>query len=189
MAGWLSFSIVTVEAMYQVEDYLLLAALTDDSSILDHETAYRLLTLPGSLESSELLMPPDELELITRRARAATVRDISERNAQFFEVEVGKLEGWADDLKLGLEREIKDFDRQIKEARRAATVALSLEEKLAGQKRIKTLESQRGEKRRSLFEAQDKVDENRGNLIADIERRLTQKVATEHHFTIRWRLI
>ena len=35
--------------------------------------------------------------------------------------EAEKLDGWADDLKVGLEREIKEIDRQIKEARRAAT--------------------------------------------------------------------
>lgn len=58
-------------------------------------------------------------------------------------------DGRADDLKLGLEREIKGIDRQIKEARRAATVAFALEEKLAGQKQIKVLESQRDAKRRS----------------------------------------
>jgi hypothetical protein len=56
-------------------------------------------------------------------------RTISEHNARFFEVETEKLEGWADDLKFGLEREIKEIDRQIKEARRAATAALTLEEK------------------------------------------------------------
>ena len=80
-----------------------------------------------------------------RNARPETQRTISERNARFFEAEAEKLEGWADDLKLGLEREIKDLDRQIKEARRAATTALTLEEKLAGQKQIKALESQRKE--------------------------------------------
>jgi hypothetical protein len=41
---------------------------------------------------------------------------------------------------VALEREIKDMDRQIKEAKRAATLALSLEDKLAGQKQIKALE-------------------------------------------------
>jgi hypothetical protein len=40
---------------------------------------------------------------------------------------------------VGLEREIKEIDRQIREARRAATAALTLEEKLAGQKQIKPL--------------------------------------------------
>ena len=75
-------------------------------------------------------------------------RGVSERNARFFEAEADKLDGWADDLKLGLEREIKEIDRQIKEARRAATTALTLEEKLAGQKQIKAPEAQRNQKRR-----------------------------------------
>ena len=34
--------------------------------------------------------------------------------------EVAKLEGWADDLRLSLERELKEFDRQIADARREA---------------------------------------------------------------------
>jgi adenine-specific DNA-methyltransferase len=62
-----------------------------------------------------------------------------------------KLDGWADDLKAALEREIKDIDRQIKEVKRAATLALTLEEKVVGQKQIKALKSQRNSKRRALF--------------------------------------
>lgn len=96
--------------------------------------------------------------------------------------------GWADDLKLGLEREIKDLDRQIKEARRAALTALTLEEKSAGQKQIKVLESQRNEKRRSLFEAQDQVDRQRDGLIASIEGKLTQNRSLSQVFTVRWKL-
>lgn len=34
-------------------------------------------------------------------------RAISERSARYFEAEVEKLDGWAGDLKVGLEREIK----------------------------------------------------------------------------------
>ena len=51
---------------------------------------------------------------------------LSERNAQFYEAEADKLDGWADDLKVALEREIKELDRQIKEARRAANTRTSL---------------------------------------------------------------
>jgi adenine-specific DNA-methyltransferase len=120
--------------------------------------------------------------------QAAIQRGISERNARFFEAEAEKLDGWADDLKLGLEREIKELDRQIKEARRAATTALTLEEKLAGQKRIRALELQRNEKRRSLFDAQDEVERQRDQLIAGIEAKLSQKVQTEQLFRVRWRL-
>jgi hypothetical protein len=71
------------------------------------------------------------LENLSLRRQEKIQHTISERNARFFEAEIEKLEGWADDLKLGLEREIKDIDRQIKEARRTATAALTLEEKLA----------------------------------------------------------
>ena len=94
--------------------------------------------------------------------------------------------GWADDLKVGLEREIKELYRQIKEVRRAATAALTLEEKIAGQKQIKALEAQRNQKRRSLFDAQDDVDRQREALIAQIERKLNQKEETERLFLIRW---
>ncbi len=89
---------------------------------------------------------------------------------------------------MGLEREIKEIDRQIKEARRASTVALTLEEKLAGQKQVKALEAQRNEKRRSLFDAQDKVDQQREELIRNIEGKLTQKAVLDNLFVIRWRL-
>ena len=124
----------------------------------------------------------------TQRRQTEIQRTISERNARFFEAETDKLDGWADDLKLGLEREIKEIDRQIKEARRAATAALTLEEKLAGQKQIKALESQRNEKRRSLFDAQDKVDKQREDLIANIEGKLAQQIISSQLFTIRWSL-
>ena len=100
----------------------------------------------------------------------------------------GRLTGWADDLKVGLERELKELDRQIKESRRSATVALTLEEKLAGQKVVKALEAERSAKRRSLFDAQDKIDEQRTALIAQIEGKLEQKIEVQALFTIRWRI-
>ncbi len=75
-----------------------------------------------------------------------------------------------------------------KGARRAATAALTLEAKLAGQKQLKSLEAQRNQKRRSLFEAQDQVDSQREELIAHIEGKLAQTTKTEQLFAIRWRL-
>jgi adenine-specific DNA-methyltransferase len=126
------------------------------------------------------------LDAIMEQRQAAIQRSISERNARFFEAEAEKLDGWADDLKLGLEREIKELDRQIKEARRAATTALTLEEKLTGQKKIKALESQRNERRRSLFDAQDEVETRRDQLIAEIEGKLAQSASQTELFSVRW---
>ncbi len=168
--------------------------------------AARLLTLPGTSSPlpqtgvGHLLRPLHQgegwgeggvqelLQAQTEQRQAAIQREISERNARFFEAEADKLDGWADDLKVGLEREIKELDCQIKEARRAATTALTLDEKLAGQKQIKALEAQRNQKRRTLFDAQDQVDKQRDELIARIEGKLTQSIQTKTLFTLRWTL-
>ncbi len=187
-SGWLTLSLFTVESLDQTEDRLIFAASTDSGQSLDEETAERLLMLSGKTESGVRDVPPDQLSEITRSRQAEIQRTISERNARFFEAEAEKLDGWADDLKLGLEREIKELDRLIREARRAATIALTLEEKLAGQKQIKALEAQRSQKRRSLFDAQDQVDKQREELIAKVEAKLTQQSGLTNLFAVRWRL-
>ena len=188
-SGWLTVSVLNVEALDQDEDHLIFTMTTDSGFTVDEETASRLFSLPGTVTGQPQDPPPtDGHAILTRQRQVAIQGTISERNARFFEDEAEKLDGWADDLKLGLEREIKIFDRQIKDARRAAMTALTLEEKLAGQKQIKALESQRNEKRRSLFEAQDQVDKQRESLIASIESKLTQNSGLMQLFTIRWRL-
>jgi adenine-specific DNA-methyltransferase len=127
------------------------------------------------------------LDGITTAGRAAVQRTISERNGRFFEAEADKLDGWADDLKVGLEREIKDLDRQIKEARRLAKAAPTLEEKLAGQKQIKALESKRSQMRKELFDAQDAIDAKREELIAKLEKQLQQRTVLTPLFQINWK--
>ncbi len=188
--GWLMLSQFSVAALDQAEDHLLFAAVTEGGEMLEHDTACRLLTLPGNvgqpaLPSAEM---SHKMESHTRKRQQEIQRDISERNARFFAEEADKLDGWAEDLKVGLERELREMDRQIKEARRAATLALTLEEKLNGQKQIKALESLRNQKRRSLFDAQDQVDRQREELIAQVEGKLKQTSDLQTLFTIRWQL-
>ncbi|MBI3776297.1 MAG: DEAD/DEAH box helicase family protein [Gammaproteobacteria bacterium] len=189
-SGWLTLTLFSVESLNQAEDHLVVAATTTDGDALDEEIATRLLTLPGRVNgTTPATSAPSALEQQTAQRQAVIQRNISERNARFFEAEAEKLDGWADDLKVGLEREIKELDRQIKEARRAATTALTLEEKLAGQKQIKAVEAQRNQKRRTLFDAQDQVDNQRDELIAQIEGKLTQSTRIETLFTLRWTVV
>ncbi len=189
-SGWLSASLLSVDALGQSEDHLLIAANDDEGRAIPAEAASRLMTIGGAISGPAT--EPDSVASALSDAllaqQANIRRDISERNARFFEAEADKLDGWADDLKVGLERELKELDRQIKEARRAATVALTLEDKLAGQKAVKALETERSNKRRSLFDAQDKIDEQRTELIAQIEGKLEQAIDMKPLFTVRWRI-
>lgn len=192
--GLLRLGCLTVETLGQAEDHLILIAVTDDGTPVDSDAAARMLTISGRIErrgqmALDISRASDRLDELARERENAVRRTISERSAKAFEAEADKLDGWADDLKLGLEREIKELDRQIKEARRAATISVTLEEKLAAQKRMKSLESERNTKRRSLFDAQDEIDRRRGELIEDLEARLAQKVTHECLFTVPWRLV
>jgi adenine-specific DNA-methyltransferase len=64
--------------------------------------------------------------------------------------------------------------------------ALTLEEKLGFQKNIRTLEGQRNNKRRALFDAQDEIDKKRDELISEIEGKLQRKEMLTSLFSIRW---
>jgi len=187
-SGWLRMERYSVRTPDQTEDRIIHAAVTDSGVALDYDTSHRLLTLPATSSGEILSIGPQAVADLVAKEQLRIGREISERNASFFEAEAAKLDRWADDLKLGLEREIKDFDRQIKEARRAASAALTLEEKLSGQKRIKVLENHRKERRRSLFDAQDEIDAKRESLIEGIQTRLKSNSESETLFTIRWNL-
>jgi adenine-specific DNA-methyltransferase len=188
-SGLMLLSLFTVEALDQSEDYLIFAGMTDAGIAVEEEALRRFFSLRAkSVRAVDPSLSSNQLECLVKQRQEIIQKSISQRNAQFFEAEAGKLDGWAEDLKLGLEREIKEIDRQIREVRRATVAAPTLEEKLAGQKQIKALESQRNAKRRALFDAQDEIDQQRERLIAEIEGKLHQQVSQEGLFSIRWRL-
>ncbi len=180
---------LSIESMEQAEDHVLVAAVVDDGTLLDAELARKFFSLAASRFEERPPGEPDPRLVAEIDQQQATIRrTISERNGRLFEEEAAKLDGWADDLKVGLEREIKELDRLLKEARRTASVGLTLEEKLAGQRNVKDLEAKRNAKRKSLFAAQDEIEARRDELIRQVEGKLEQKVSIETLFAVRWRL-
>lgn len=147
--------------------------------------AYEQTTNP-SYRIAEPAVSQASLDRILETERNQAEKSVNDRNLNFFEQEVNKLDAWADDLKEGLEASIKELDKQIKDVRREAKIAPTLEEKLALQKQQKNLESQRNKNRRDLFDRQDEVDERRESLIETLEGKLNKKTTTEELFTIQW---
>ena len=187
--GWLQLSRLALESPLQNEDYLIWSAVADDGTPLEEGIARRLFLLPARVGGPATDSCPEAIVHRTQAQRVDLLATINQRNAEFFEAEIAKLDGWADDRKTGLEREIKEFDRRIREARRAALAAVSLEQKLEAQKEVKALEKERNTRRRALFAAQDEIDEQRDAIIAETEIRMAQKEMLTELFTIRWRLL
>ncbi len=184
-SGWLKVHMLCVEA-FDIEERLLFAGASSDGSPLDPEVCQKLLSLPGSVTATSPEAPPSAMDDALDGERAKALGEIERRNLKYFHEEVEKLDRWAEDLKTGLEREIKELDQMIRDEKRLSTAAPSLQAKLEHQKRLKELDGERRTKRKRLFEAQDEIDGKRDGLISQIEERLRQKVTLEPLMAIRW---
>lgn len=194
MTGWLCVRLMTVAALEHQEQQILVAATTADGVALAEDDPEKLLRLPAHMQAPSVTGIGNpalalELELDMEARKQRFLQGINHRNLGFFEQEVQKLDAWADDLKLGLEQEIKEVDREIKEVRRTATVSATLDDKLHWQKRQRELEGTRNKLRRDLFNRQDEIEARRNDLIGDLEKQLRQQVQEQTLFTIEWELI
>ncbi len=185
-SGTLKLQRFNIEALERCEDHLIFVAETSDGQLLPAETAQKLMQLPALKCHPQSVIVTTQLEEALSRAKNDIIKTVNSRNLVFFEEEVNKLDHWADDLKVGLEQGIKEIDQQIKEVRRQAKIAPTLEEKLSWQKQQHELERSRNKQRKELFDRQDEVDERREALIEQLESKLNQKVGSEDLFTINW---
>ena len=189
-AGWLTLKLIEVDALGNQEQHLLVTAITSDGITLLEDDPRELLRLPAVAQPPSLLSSSANSALSSdvEARKTELLREINQRNLGYFEQEVQKLDAWADDLKLGLEQEIKEIDRQIKEVRSTAATAPTLEEKLSWQKKQRELEGKRSKLRRDLFSRQDEVEAQRNGLIGQLELQLQQQVEEHMLFTIEWEL-
>lgn len=189
-SGWLQVQHIAIHS-FEEEDYLLLACFTEEGEVIETEIAERLFSLYG-YESHEIEAEASvgtTAQEIIFGERQKVITENATRNRDFFDVEMDKLDQWADDMKISLEKEIKDIDAEIKLRKAEAKKILSLEAKVKAQRHIKELEKKRSEKRQTLFSAQDEIDEKKENLLSDVEKKLNQKVVQKELFTIKWRIV
>lgn len=188
--GWMRVELVSIDSFEQ-EDHILLACYTDNGVEVYPEIAERMLML-SARAISPIDVDVNTVENTCTRIEQMKLDILEEsalRNQVFFEEEMEKLDSWADDMKVSLEREITDLDAEIKLRKSEAKKMLRLNDKVAAQRVIKDLEKKRAEKRQNLYEAQDEVDAKKENLLSSVEKMLEQKIEQEELFTIRWRII
>ena len=190
-SGWLSLNKLSIDSA-ESEDYLVLSAVSDDGTPVLQEKMERIFSLPAMIDDSSLSVGENFNSLLEQKyeeSKVIVLDEISSRNATFFDEEMTKLDAWADDLKEAIEQSIKDLDKEIRQVRKDAKLAPTLEEKLELQKRQKGLEAQRNKDRRNLFDKQDEVDGRREEMILAVEERLTKRVEEKTLYTIRWKVI
>jgi ERCC4-related helicase len=187
-SGWMMISLLTVEALEQAEDHLLFSALLDSGSPLEQEIASRILHLPGVAEPTKALPPLDQLRALQQKAESDLLAAISTRNARFFDAEVTKLDGWADDQIASSEKALKDIKKRLRDLRNACTKCTDLAEKARIQSEISEAERRQRKMRQEIFEVEDRILADRDRLVETIRSKLNPSITRLELLTIRWEL-
>jgi len=189
-SGILKVSNYTVEA-FEAEDSVIVSAIDELGNTVDGEIAKKLFSIAARDAKATTVSPEEKTKLDELENQTITMVSgrIAERNSEFFDNEVDKLDKWAEDMKKALELDLKKLDVDIKISKTNAKKILNLNEKLKAQRGIKDMEKKRNEMRKKLYEAQDDVEGRKEKLIGQVEAQLKQKSKLESLFTIRWRVV
>jgi hypothetical protein len=186
-SGWVTACRLEIES-FEKEDYWIAAGVSESGDWIDSELIKRLFSLDANLGASTNL-DENTKSLIDQRLKneVEMAKEISfAKNGEFFDQEYEKLEHWADDMKISLERELQDLDAEIKLKKMEARKAVDLKQKVIAQRAIKDLEKSRSEKRKRLFEAQDEIEQKKESLLSAVENQLEQKLEMDKLFTFKW---
>jgi adenine-specific DNA-methyltransferase len=186
-SGWMQVEVMTRASKHETEEILIVAALTDDGTVLYPEVAQKLFQLPAESRSLAESIP-EQLQAVTDIQRRRIQEEAQQRQQSYFSTEIDKLDFWAEDLKNGLELRIKELEVSIKETKKASTLAITLSDKLALQKQVKELEAERNQARKRLFDAQDEIDAKRDEIIGGIEEELKTMESQNTLMKVRWYL-
>lgn len=188
--GWITCVSLTTAAL-ETEDVLLLAGFADDGTVLDETQCRRLFDLPAANEGPVECPPEIAMKLTASISplRQETLARMASRNGQWFEGEMEKLDGWAEDRRVSFKAELLEIEAELRNARRAARLAGTLPEKLEKQRAIRALETRRDEADREFELAKREIDRQKDALLDEISRRMEQQTTEERLFSARWQLI
>ena len=189
-SGWLMCSHYSVTAL-ETEDYLVLSGFTDDGETIDEKQIQRFFDLAAKKENETTVAADVESRLVELQAikQSHLLEQLTQRNASWFEIEIDKLDRWAEDRRTSLQAELDELDETIKETRKAARLAPNLPEKLEKQQSLRKLEAKRDEAWRNYDAASRELDKKKDELLDEISTRLNQSTSTEKLFVIRWKLM
>ena len=185
--GWLELNLLELSS-FQLEEHLVFTACTEDGVWLDADASALLMSLQAHQVGPATRTPPTAFAANVRRQCEAALSKALEENDQYFQVEREKLDQWADDQIQAAELALQDTKDKIKDAKRRARSAQTIDEQAAINDQIKTLESQQRGQRRDIFDVEDAIGAKRDALIEALHKRLNQSSHTIKLLRIQWRI-
>ena len=190
-SGYMLGRVLSVTS-FDVEEFVQLSAITQSGNVLSKDICERFFSLPASISGSKANTPDtviNELEGHLKAHQLQVIDEIGQRNANYFEIELEKLDLWGEDRRNSLKITLKDLDQQIKDIKKQARLAPNLPEKLKLEKERKKLESERDTAWREYDGAAKEIEQSKDRLIEQIEQKLQQELIKNDLFLIKWNLI
>ncbi len=188
--GYLSLSKFTIQSPLECDEHLLFCGFHDDGEQLKAETCRKLFDCIGY--SEDFKVPDswiDKLHAETEVYANGTMEKAKAMRLMYISAEEERLDKWADDMILSLEKDIVNTKGQIRDTRRTIKQAISTEEHLELNNKLRELEKRKRSLRAKLDENEDAIINKRDNLIDNIRNSLVQQSTLEEVFTIRWEVV
>ncbi len=170
------------------EDHLLFVGMDESGEHLSQDQIQRLFQLPATLEAESAVSEKQCNEAYQTR-KTEILSAVEARYAQFFELEMNKLDNWADDKRKGLKSNLKELDDQLRELKRQIRQASSLPEKLALQRKARKIETKREEAWRDYDLQAREIETRKDQLLDTVEEKLSTDVSDEMLFQLSWEVI
>lgn len=187
--GW-----ITIEKLisnnFEVQEFLICIGILDDGFVLDYELIDKLMEIPAKKVEVCRALIPLVINEHKKQARDQKIKEISEENKRFYLQECEKLDDWSEELKSGLEQELKDIDKEIKLKQKEITPEnWTLNQIVEHKEQINKLKRLREKKRRELYEESDRIEAENEKLQEEIRKRMSGTNEVKEIMTIRFEII
>ncbi len=189
--GYLSVDLLSIETAETI-DHWAVAMITEQGEVIPSEVIEHIWSIPSSIELTDTVIPTafvEQLEQLKSVQIEQTSQQAKQEALKLFDEQVDKLDTWAEDMKLGLEREIQDLSQTIRLMKNEARKTDTIEARLAAQREIKSNEALLKRKRADLFAEHDRIEEQKDQLMEQLEQLLSLRSEKQNLFTLRWRMI
>jgi len=188
--GFFKATKISIES-YDLEEYIIITALTHDYKRINEEVAIKILSLEATLSNRVRIdtRDSDKLAYEYNKQKALVLENNEATNQTHFISQSTKLHKWSDDKLASIEKELKDTKAKIKELNRQSLATENLDEQTDIQLQIKSQEKKRRKIQREIFDIEEEIEEQRDELIDELKKAKEQVVSTEELFTFEWEII
>ena len=191
-AGELTVKIVTFSMKVKNDDisesYMLAGGLTDDGHWLDHEYVADILDLVCIDEGIEVAVDDAKFEQHLAERSAHLEREVQGRNSRYYDQQEELLYRNQQDRRAESEGQIREYKAKEREARKNARGTDDPMQQLKFKKEARKWAERAEEEDEAARVARKKMREEADHYLELIEQALKGTQATEHLFSIRWKV-